>query len=157
MEKEAEEEAKEQLQKPAAAIEEEEIKDQQQGLAAAKEQQQDDEKYDTVLKIKLVHKGKHVKVFRVTGNLSKSDTKIIMDNIAPHIEMRTKVIYPFKLEIHRGGGEIVGYSKTLTSPPGTFTSLEEIQVYIEECEQKSVGPRQRRSMVKGLFTRHTNN
>ena len=28
------------------------------------------------------------------------------------------------------------YSKTLTSPPGMFTSLEEIQVYIEECEQK---------------------
>ena len=27
-------------------------------------------------------------------------------------------------------------SKTLTSLPGIFTSLEKIQVYIEECEQK---------------------
>ena len=61
---------------------------------------------------------------------------MIMDNITPHIEMRTKVIYSFKAEIHRGAGEIVDYSKTLTSPPGMFTSLEEIQVYIEESEQK---------------------
>ena len=28
------------------------------------------------------------------------------------------------------------YSKTLTSSPGIFTSLEEIPAYIEECEQK---------------------
>ena len=28
------------------------------------------------------------------------------------------------------------YGKTLTSLPGMFTSLEEIQAYIEECEQK---------------------
>ena len=27
------------------------------------------------------------------------------------------------------------YSKTLTSSPGIFTSLEEIPAYIEECEQ----------------------
>ena len=59
-----------------------------------------------------------------------------MDNITPHIEMRTKVIYSFKAEIHRGAGEIVDYSKTLTSPSGMFTSLEEIQAYIESCEQK---------------------
>ena len=41
-------------------------------------------------------------------------------------------------EIHRGGGEVVAYSKTLTSPPGMFTNLEEIQAYIEECEQKQL-------------------
>ena len=28
------------------------------------------------------------------------------------------------------------YQKTLTSPPGRFTSLEEIQACIEECKQK---------------------
>ena len=61
---------------------------------------------------------------------------MIMDNITPHIEMRVKVIYSFKAEIHRGAGEIVDYSKILTSPPCMFTSLEEIQAYIEECEQK---------------------
>ena len=61
---------------------------------------------------------------------------MIMDNITPHTEMRVKVIYSFKAKIHQGGGEIVDYSKTLTSPPGMFTSLEEIQAYMEECEQK---------------------
>ena len=80
VEKEAEEDAKEQHQ--------EEV------LAADKEQQQDDnEQYDTVAKIKLVYEGKRVKEFRVTGNLNKSNTKMIMANITPHIEMRTKVIY----------------------------------------------------------------
>ena len=39
-------------------------------------------------------------------------------------------------EIHRRAGESVDYSKTLVSPPGMFTSLEEIQAYINECEQK---------------------
>ena len=60
---------------------------------------------------------------------------MIMTNITRHNEMRKKVIYSFKSEIHRGTGEIVPYCKTLTSAPGMFTSLEEIQAYIEECEQ----------------------
>ena len=59
-----------------------------------------------------------------------------MVNITPHIEMRAKVFYSFKSEIQQGAGEIVPYYKTLISPPGMFTSLEEIQAYIEECEQK---------------------
>ena len=50
--------------------------------------------------------------------------------------MRTKVTYSFKSEFHQGAGEVVDDSKTLTSPPGMFTSLKEIQVCIEECEQK---------------------
>ena len=125
IEKEAEEEVKGQHQ------------DEEEVPAAAKEQQQDDdEQYDTVPKIKLVYEGKRVKEFGVTGNVNKSNTKMIMTNITPHIEMRAKVIYSFKSEIHRGAGEIVGYSKTLTSPPGMFTSLEKMQAYIEKCEQK---------------------
>ena len=59
-----------------------------------------------------------------------------MANITPHIEMRTKVIYSFKSEINRDTGEIVDYSNTLTSPLVMFTSLEQIQAYIEECEQR---------------------
>ena len=59
-----------------------------------------------------------------------------MANITPHIEMRVKVIYSFKSEVHRGVGDIVLYNKTLNSRPGMFTSLREIQAYIEECEQK---------------------
>ena len=95
VEKEAEEE--EQQQKPAAAKEEEE---QQREPAAAKEQQQDDdERYDTVAKIKLVYEGRRVKGFRVTGNLNNPNTKMIMANITPHIEMSVKVIYIFKLVI----------------------------------------------------------
>ena len=61
---------------------------------------------------------------------------MIMANITSCIEMRTKVIYSFKSETHWGGGEVVGYNKILTSPIGMFTSMEEIQAYIEECEQK---------------------
>ena len=67
-----EEEAKEQQQEPVAA--------------AAKEQQQDDdEQYDTIAKRKLMHEGKRVNFFKVTGNLNKSNTKMIM-------EMRTKIL-----------------------------------------------------------------
>ena len=127
VEKEAEKE-----EEPGAVKEEEE---------KAKEQQQDDdddddEQYDTVTKIKLVYEGKRVKEFRETGNLNRPNTRMIMDNITPHIETRVKVIYSFKSVIYRGGGEIKSYSKTLDSAPGMFTSLKEIQAYIEECEQK---------------------
>ena len=61
---------------------------------------------------------------------------MIMVNITTGIEMRKKVVYSFKSEIYRGTSEIVDYSKTLTSPRGMFTNLEEIQTYIDECEQK---------------------
>ena len=94
MEKEAKE--GEQQQKPVAVKEEDEkAKEQRQGPAAVKEQQQDDddERYDTVAKIKLVYEGKRVKEFRVTGNLNNANTKMIMDNITPHIEMKVKVIH----------------------------------------------------------------
>ena len=131
VEKEVEEE-----EQPAATKEEEE---QQQESTAAKEQQQDDdERYDTVAKIKLVREGKRVKEFRVIENLNRSNTKMIMTNITSQIEMRVKVIYSFKSAIYRGNGEIKDiqqYSKTLDSAPAMFTSLKEIQEYIEACEQ----------------------
>ena len=115
----------------------EEAKEQQQGRVSVKEEQQDDdERYDITAKINLVYEGKRVKEFRVTGNLSNPNTKMIMANITPHIEMRRKVIYSFKSEIHGGDGEIEDYNKTLTSPPVMFTNLKEIQAFIEECEQK---------------------
>ena len=109
--------------------EEKEAKEQQQEevLTAAKEQQQDDdEQYDKVAKIKLMYKGKRAKEFRVTGNLNKANTKMIMAKISLHIEMWTKVIYSFKSGIHRGAGEVVPYYKTVTSPPGMFINLGEI-------------------------------
>ena len=99
------------------------------------EQQQDDEQYDMGAKIKLVYKGKRMKEFRVIGNLNTPNTKMIMDIITSHTE-RIKVIDLFKAESHRGAGEIVDYSKTLTLPPGMFASLEKIQAYIKECQQK---------------------
>ena len=110
VEKKAEEETKEQPQEEKVPV-------------AAKEQQQDDEQYDTVPKIKLVYEGTRVKEFRVTGNLNGANTKMIMANLTPHTEMRTKVIYLFKSEMHRGGGVIKGYYKTLTSSPSMFASL----------------------------------
>ena len=80
--------------------------------------------------------GKRAKVFRITRSVNRDNTKIIMDKITQHIEMRTKVVYSFEAEIHTGAGEIVDYSKVLSSPAGMFTSLQEIREYIEECEQK---------------------
>ena len=59
-----------------------------------------------------------------------------MANITPHIEMTVKLIYSFKSMIYWGGGKIQPYSKALDSAPGMFTSLKEIQAYIQECEQK---------------------
>ena len=38
---------------------------------------------------------------------------MIMNNIRPHIEMRTKVINSFESEIHQDAGEIVPYYKTI--------------------------------------------
>ena len=79
-----------------------------------------------------------MKEFRVTGNLSNSNTRMIMANITPH--MKVKVIYSFKSVIYWGGGKIQPYSKTLDSSPNMFTSLSELQAYIEECEQKCLDP-----------------
>ena len=86
VEKEAEEE-----EQPAAVkeeAEEEEAKEQQED----DDDDDDDERYDTVAKIKLMHEGKRGKIFRVTGNLKRSNTKMIMANITSHIKMRVKVI-----------------------------------------------------------------
>ena len=69
---------------------------------------------------------------RKKKKVNRDNTKIIMNKITQHIEMRTNVVYSFKTEIHRGAGEIVDYSKALSSPPGMFTSLQEIREYIEE-------------------------
>ena len=77
-----------------------------------------------------------MKIYRVAGSLNKPNTKMIMANIAPQIEMMVKVFYLFKSVIYRSGGEIKPYSKTLDSVPCMFTSLKEMQTYIEECEQK---------------------
>ena len=120
VEKEAEEE-----EQPAAVKEEEE---KQQGPAAVKEQQQDDddERYDTAAKIKLVREGKRFKEFSVIGNLNNANTRMIMSNVTPHIEMRVKVIYSIKLVIYWGGGKIQPCSKTLVLSPGIITSLKEI-------------------------------
>ena len=108
-------------------VEKEAEEEQQQEEEEAKEQQDDDERYDTIAKIKLAYKGRRVKEFRVTGNLNNPNTKMIMANITPHIEMRANVIYSFKSEVHRGVDDIVPYNKTLDSRPGMFTSLKEIQ------------------------------
>ena len=86
--------------------------------------------------MRLIEDGRRVKTWRLTKNLNLSLTDTIMRKAAPDIDMRTKVVYSFEVEIHRGAREIVDYSKVLRSPPGMFTSLQEIREYIEECEQK---------------------
>ena len=59
-----------------------------------------------------------------------------MAKLTPSTEIRTKEIYSLNSVIHRDASEIINYSKTLTSPSDVFTSLDEIQAYIQECEQK---------------------
>ena len=95
-------------------------------------------KKNTVSKIKLINERISIKEFRGTGNLNGANAGRIMAKISPGIEMWTKVIYLFKSKIHRGAGETVDYSQTFTSPPGMFTSLEEIQSYIEEFGPKKL-------------------
>ena len=86
--------------------------------------------------IKLDENGGRVKVYKTTGNLNFDLTDIIMEKITPIIETRTKVIHAFSCVIYRGQGEIIEYSKTFKSPPGTFSSLDDIKEYIHQCEQK---------------------
>ena len=86
--------------------------------------------------IKLDENGGRVKVYKTTGNLNFDLTDKIMEKITPIIETRTKVIHAFSCVIYRGQGEIIEYSKTFKSPPGTFSSLADIKEYIRQCEQK---------------------
>ena len=67
----------------------------------AKEQQQDnDEQYDTVPKIKFMHKGICIKELRLIGNLNSVNIKMTMANLTQHTEMQTKVTYSFKSKIY---------------------------------------------------------
>ena len=86
--------------------------------------------------IKLDENGGRVKVYKTTGNLNFDLTDKIMEKITTIIETRTKVIHAFSCVIYRGQGEIIEYSKTFKSPPGTFSSLDDIKEYIHQCEQK---------------------
>ena len=54
-------------------------------------------------------------------------------NLAPHIEMRTRVFNSFKSQIPRSTGN---NSKTLTSLAGMFNGLKKIQAYNKECVWK---------------------
>ena len=90
---------------------------------------------DLVAHIDLVENGGRVKRFEIKGNLNKVTSKLIMEKLTPHIEMRVKVLYSFSADIYRGDGEVSRYHKTIDNR-GLFTSLEEVRVYIEECEQK---------------------
>ena len=73
---------------------------------AAKEEEEEE------LVIELTKEGKRVKVFRITRGMNRDNTKIIMYKIMQHIEMRTKVIYSFLCEVHRGGGDVGRHGKT---------------------------------------------
>ena len=87
--------------------------------------------------MRLIEDGTRTKTWRITKNLNLSLTDTIMYKATPDIEMRTKVIYSFKCEIHRGGGDIIVYGKTKSST-GTLTSLQEIKDFIEQCEMKQL-------------------
>ena len=88
-----------------------------------------------VARMELHEDGRHVKVFRITGNQNHVSTRLIMDKLTPHIEMRVKVVYSFQADIYGPNG-ISEYSKTIPANKHLFTSIEEVHAYIEECEQR---------------------
>ena len=90
---------------------------------------------DLVAHVDLIENGGRVKRIEIKGNLNKVSSKLIIEKLTPHIDMRVKVIYSFTADIYRGAGEVTEYKKTLENR-GLFTSLEEVKAYIEECEQK---------------------
>ena len=81
----------------------------------------------------LLEDGRRVKTWRITKNLNQSLTDMIIWKAAPDINMRTKVVYSFECEVHRGGGEVSSHYKTKGSI-GTLASLKEIENFVEECE-----------------------
>ena len=83
----------------------------------------------------LLEDGRRVKTWRITKNLNQSLADMIMWKAAPDINMRTKVVYSFECEVHRGGGEVGSHYKTKGSI-GTLASLKEIENFIEECERQ---------------------
>ena len=83
----------------------------------------------------LIKNGRRLKTWRHTRNLNKNLTDTIMHKATPDIDMQTKVVYSFKCEKHRGGGEVGEHSKTKSST-GTSTSIREIQDFIYQCEIK---------------------
>ena len=85
--------------------------------------------------MRLIEDGTRVKTWRLTKNLNLSLTDTIMHKATPDTEMRTKVIYSFKCEVRRDGGDIIVYGRTKSSA-GTLTSLQEIEDFIEQCEMK---------------------
>lgn len=84
---------------------------------ATKQQQYDNKQCDIVSKINLVYKEMHIKEFRATRYLNGINTRIVVVNRTPHIDMGTKVINLFKSEIHQISGEILDYIETLILPP----------------------------------------
>ena len=84
---------------------------------ATKQQQYDNKQCDIVSKINLVYKEMHIKEFRATRYLNGINTRIVVVNRTPHIDMGTKVINSFKSEIHQISGEILDYIETLILPP----------------------------------------
>ena len=90
---------------------------------------------EIIARMEQIEDGDCVKKFEITGGLNHVSTKLIMDKITPSVEMRTKVVYSFSCEIHRGVGDIVDYHKTISGEV-MFTSIAEIRDYIEKCEQK---------------------
>ena len=80
-EKEAEKEEE------SAPVKEEKEKEEEEAKEQKDDDDDDDEWYDTVTQLKLVYEGNRVKEFRMTGNLNRANTRMIMDNITSHIEM----------------------------------------------------------------------
>ena len=63
------------------------------------QQTKEEEQQQQEAVIELTKEGTRVKKFLFTRSMNQDNTKIIMDKITQHIEMRTKVVYSFEAEI----------------------------------------------------------
>ena len=72
-------------------------------------------------------------IIRIRRDLNNDLTETIYNELEPHIEMGSRIVFSFAASVHRGNGEIAYHAHTFRSG-GTFTSLSEIKNYIEQCE-----------------------
>ena len=91
------------------------------------------EAIDLETRINLIENQTRVRTYEMIGSLNHDVSNLILNTIWPVIEMQIRVIYSFSCVVYQGWNQVVQYHKTL-SPNGTFTSLNQIEEYIQQCE-----------------------
>ena len=83
----------------------------------------------------LIEDGDRVKTWRFGRSFNSSLTGAVMVAITHHVDMPVVVVYSFSCDIYQGGGAVNKYHKS-KSTEGSFSSLAEIEAFIEACEMQ---------------------